>query len=142
MSESAQPVSIEAVHRGCVTQVRPAGNGAAECILKQGAPVLVPALLAAYLGSGDEIEIPLVPNQAGIEIHVRKNASSRRLRELYQAQIGCVTQPKEDKHRELFVTAEVTGSRLGIRSIHLPCPVVRDYFYVADRQREWDKQET
>jgi hypothetical protein len=142
MSASAQAASIETTHRGCITHVRPASNGSAECVLKQGAPVAVPSLLAAYLGTGDEIEIPLAPDQPGIEIHVRKNASSRRLRELYQAQIGCVTQPKEDKHRELFVTAEVAGSRLGIRSIHLPCRVVRDYFYVADRQREWDKQPT
>jgi len=142
MPASAQPVSIETVHRGCITQVRPARNGAAECILKQGAPVLVPAFLATYLGSGDEIEIPFVPDQAGVEIHIRKNASSRRLRELYQAQIGCVAQPKDDKRGDPFVAAEVAGSRLGIRFIHLPCRVVRDYFYVADRQREWDKQPT
>ncbi len=142
MSVSAQAASIETIHRGCITHIRPANDGSAECVLKQGAPVVVPAFLAAYLGSGDEIEIPLVPDQAGIEIHIRKNASSRRLRELYQAQIGCVTKPKEDKRRELFVAAEVTSTRLGIRSIHVPCRVVRDYFYVADRQREWGKQPT
>ncbi len=142
MSPSAQAAPIETIHLGCITRVQPASNGAAECILKQGAPVVVPAFLAAYLESGDEIEIPLMPDRAGIEIHVRKNASSRRLRELYQAQIGYVTQPKEDKRRELFVATEVAGSRLGIRSIHLPSRVVRDYFYVADRQREWDKQPT
>ena len=142
MPASAQPVSIETIHRGCITQVRPARNGAAECVLNQGSPALVPAFLAAYLGSGDEIEIPLCPDRAGVEIHVRKNASSRRLRELYQAQIGYVTQPKEDKRGEPFVTAEVASSRLGIRSIHLPCCVVRDYFYLADRQWEWGKQPT
>jgi hypothetical protein len=142
MPASAQSVSIETIHRGCITQVGPARNGAAECILKQGAPVVVPAFVATYLGSGDEIEIPFVPDQAGTEIHVRKNGSSRRLRELYQAQIGCVAHPKEDKRGDAFVAAEVAGSRLGIRSIHLPCRVVRDYFYVADRQREWDKQGT
>ncbi len=104
--------------------------------------MVVPALFAAYLSPGDQIEIPLVPGQAGIEVHVSKNASSRWLRELYQARIGCVTQPKEDKRRELFVGAEVAGSRLGIRSIHLPCPPVRDYFYVADRHGIWEKQPT
>jgi hypothetical protein len=142
MSESIQAVPIEAIHRGCITQVRPTSNGAAECVLKQGSPVIVPAFLAAYLGFGDEIEIPLTPDQAGIEIHVRKNASSRRLRELYQARIGPVTKPKEDKRRELFVAAEIIGSRLGIGSVHLPCRVVRNYFYIADRQMEWQKQPT
>jgi hypothetical protein len=142
MPPAAQPASIETIHRGCITHVRPAKNGAADCVLKQGAPVSVPAFIAAYLGSGDEIEIPFGPNTPGLEIHVCKNASSRRLRELYIAQIGYVTEPKEDKRRDLFVAAEVTGSRLGIRSIHLPCMVVRDYFFVADRQRQWDKQPT
>lgn len=139
---TAQPVSIETIYRGCITKIRPAKDGASECALSQGAPVLVPAYLAAYLGAGDEIEIPFGPNQAGVEIHIRKNPSSRRLRELYQAQIGYVTQPKEDKRKELFVAAGVTGSHLGIRSIHLPCRILRDYFYLADRQREWDKQPT
>ncbi|MGH9354450.1 MAG: hypothetical protein ACRD2G_20155, partial [Terriglobia bacterium] len=82
------------------------------------------------------------PNQAGVEIHIRKNAASRRMRELYQAQVGYVTQPKEDKRKELFVAAGVIESRLGIRAIHLPCPVLRDYFYVGDRQREWGAQPT
>jgi hypothetical protein len=140
MQAGAQPVSIETIHRGCISQIRPVGRGAAECVLSHGAPVLVPGFLAAYLGFGDEIEIPIGPDQTGVEIHIRKKASSRRLRELYQAQIGYVTQPKEDKRRELFVAAEVVSSRLGIMSIHLPCPVLRDYFYVADQQREWDEQ--
>ena len=85
-----QTASIEAIHRGRIVGVRQK-EGAAECVLSQGAPVLVPAFLAAYLGSGDEIELPLGSNQAGTEIHVRKNAAARRLRELYQAPIGTAT---------------------------------------------------
>jgi hypothetical protein len=139
---STHTVAIETIHRGCIAQVRPTKDGAAECVLSQGAPILLPAFLAAYLDCRDEIEIPIAPNQAGVEIHVRKNPSSRRMRELYQAQIGYVTQPKEDKRKELFVAAEVMGSRLGIATIYLPCHVLRDYFDVADRQREWGKQPT
>ena len=136
-----QTAGIEAVHRGRIVGVRQK-KGAAECLLSQGAPVLVPAFLAAYLGSGDEIELPLGSNQAGTEIHVRKNGAGRRLRELYQAPIGYVTRPKEDKRKELFVAAEVLGSRLGIRAVHLPCYALRDYFYVADRRRDWNQQST
>jgi hypothetical protein len=94
------------------------------------------------LGSGDEIHVPLGPNQAGTEIHVRKNAASRRMRELYEAPIGDVIRPKEDKRKDLFVVANVMGSRLGVATIHLPCRALRDYFYVAHRQREWHKQPT
>ncbi|HEX5481722.1 MAG TPA: hypothetical protein VFZ08_03755 [Terriglobia bacterium] len=139
---SSKTVSTETIHRGCITGIRPTKDGAAECVLSQGAAVLLSAFLATHLASGDQVEAPIAPNQAGVEIHVLKNPSSRRMRELYQAPIGYATQPKEDKRKELFVTAGVTGSRLGIASIQLPCHVLRDYFYVADRQREWGKQPT
>ncbi|HEX5481866.1 MAG TPA: hypothetical protein VFZ08_04495, partial [Terriglobia bacterium] len=141
-SATVQPAPIEIIHHGCITNIRPTKDGATECILNQGAPVIVPAFLAVYLGSGDEIEIPLGPNRAGVEIHVRKNAASRRIREVYQAPVGYGTQPKENKRKELFVAAEVTGSGLGITAVYLPCHVLRDYFYLADRQRECGKQPT
>jgi hypothetical protein len=142
MPGSAQSVTFEAVHHGSIISVRPANSGTAECVLSKGAPILVPAFLAAYLGSGDEIQVPLGSNQVGTEIHVRKNAAPRLIRELYQAPIGYVTRPKADKRKELFVTAEVLASGLGTRAIHLPCRALRDYFYVADRQREWREQPT
>jgi hypothetical protein len=88
--------------------------------------------------------VPLGSNQVGTEIHVHTNAVSvsRLIRELYQAPIGYVTRPKEDKCKELFVTAKVLASGLGTTAIHLPCRSLRDYFYLADRQREWHKQPT
>jgi hypothetical protein len=139
---TAQSAPIDTILRGSIKQVRPATSGVAECILSQGAPIIVTAFLGAYMGSGDEIEVPIGPIQTDVEIHVRKNPASRRLRELYQARIAYVTYPKTDKRGDLFVAAEVTGSRLGIRSVYLPCAVLRDYFYVADRQGEWAKQPT
>src|SRR5215469_1803522 len=141
-SSNASAANIEAVHHGSITTVRPRNSGKAECVLSKGAPVLVPAFLAAYLDSGDEIQVPLGPDQLGTEIHVRKNGASRRMRELYEAPIWYVTRPKEDKRKELFVVANMVGSRLGVATIHLPCHVLRDYFYVADRQHEWRKQPT
>src|SRR5438552_10220126 len=136
-----ETAGIEAIHRGRIIGVRQK-ESAAECVLSQGAPVLVPAFLAAYLGSGDEIELPLGSNQAGTEIHVRKNGAARRLRELYQAPIGYVTRPKEDKRKELFVVAEVLGSGLGIRAVHLPWHAPRDYFSVPDRPADSNDQST
>jgi hypothetical protein len=137
-----QSAPIETILRGSIKQVRPATSGVAECILTHGAPIIVSAFLGAYLGSGDEIEVPIGPSQADVEIHVRKSPASRRRRELYQAGIAYVTQPKTDKRGDLFVAAEVTGSHLGIRSVYLPCAILRDYFYIADRQRERTKQPT
>jgi len=81
-SSNASAANIEAVHHGSISTVRPANSGTAECVLSKGAPVLVPAFLAAYLGSGDEIQVPLGSNQVRTEIHVCKNAASRLIREL------------------------------------------------------------
>jgi len=80
MPASANPATIEAVHHGSITKVQPANDGTTECVLVKGAPIRVPAFLAAYLGSGHEIQVPLGSNQVGTEIHVRKNAASRRIR--------------------------------------------------------------
>jgi hypothetical protein len=91
VAATTQPVPTDIILRGSIKQVRTAGSGVAECILSQGAPIIVPAFLGAYLGSGDEIEVPFGPSQADVEIHVRKNPASRRLRELYQARISYVT---------------------------------------------------
>lgn len=140
VANTPQPAGIEAIHRGCIVAVRQQAGSAAECSLSQGAPVLVPSFLARHLGAGDEIELPLGSGQ--VEIHVRKASASQRLRELYQVPIGYVTQPKEDKRKELFVVADTVDSRLGVRAVHLSCHALRDYFYVADRRREWSTQAT
>jgi hypothetical protein len=132
--------SVETVYGGVIVRVTLQGDRAV-CQLSQGAPLIVSSVLGRYLGAGDEIAAPLGGKEpAGTEIYVRKAAGSRRLRDLYQAPVGYVTQPKADKRKELFVTAEVRDSRLGITATYIPCPVVRDYFYVAERNREWMKQ--
>jgi len=133
---------VETVYGGLIVRVTLQGDRTV-CQLSQGAPVIVSSVLGRYLGTGDEIAVPLGGKEpAGTEIYVRKAAGSRRLCDLYQAPIGYVTQPKADKRKELFVAGEVRDSRLGITAIHMPCPVVRDYFYVADRHREWGQQPT
>jgi hypothetical protein len=108
--------------------------------LGQGAPVLVPGVLAPHLSAGDEIELPI--GSGLVEIHVHKACAPRRPRELYYVSTDYVTQPKEDKRKELFVGAATRGSQLGIRTVHLPCHTLRDYFYVAHRHRDWNSQPT
>jgi hypothetical protein len=131
---------FEAVHRGVILEVISHDGGTASCVLAQGASVLVPGVLAAHLSAGDEIELPL--SSGSVEIHVHRACTARRLRELYYMSIGYVTQPKEDKRKELFVVAETRGSHLGIRTVHLPCHSLRDYFYLAHRHRDWGSQPT
>ena len=135
-----QAQSTEAIHRGRIIDIERHDGGTAKCVLSQGAPVLVPSVLAPHLSAGDEIELPL--GSGLVEIHVRKASAPRPLRELYYVSVGYVTQPKEDKRTELFVVAETQGSHLGIRTVHLPCHTLRDYFYVAHRRLDWGSDPT
>jgi hypothetical protein len=132
--------SIETIHRGRIIDIERHDGSAAKCVLSQGAPVLVAGVLVPHLSAGDEIEVAL--GSGLVEIHVRKASTPRPLRELYYVSIGYVTQPKKDKRKELFVVAETRGSHLGIRTVHLLCHTLRDYFYVAHRRRDWSGQPT
>ncbi len=63
-------------------------------------------------------------------------------RDVYQTPIHYAGQPKTDKRERLYVPAEVVSGRLGISALHLPCEVLRDYFYVGNRRKPWDQQPT
>ena len=82
----------------------------------------------AYLRSGDDIRVGSL-NSPTNEYLAIQNSLRRKARQLYFGRIGYVTQPKTDKRDEYFVRAEVPESGFGIRALHLPNTVVRDYFY-------------
>jgi curved DNA-binding protein CbpA len=112
------------------------------CHFNDGGSVLLTNFLGALIRPGDEISFPLANDSAGAgtEIYIRKTSSGGRGRDLYQTPVSYVAQPKADKRERLYVRAEVSTGRLGISSIHLPCEVVRDYFYVATRRQPWAHQ--
>src|SRR6516164_4128783 len=90
--------------------------------------------LSRFLGSrvavGDEIAFPVATgNGRGTEILITNNAASGPNRYLYHVPIGYVSQPKQDKRNQHFVSAEVHQGGLGIGTVFLPCEVLRDYFY-------------
>ena len=116
--------------RAEVLGVKIAGSKA-ECVLRGTASVLVSRVLAGYILSGDVLEIPLqFEAPAGTEILVHKNSNSKS-RDIYQAPIGYVTKPKEDRRGQFYSLAEARQSALGFSMVRLNCDVVRDYFYVA-----------
>lgn len=112
-----------------------------ECLFADGTSILVSNLLASFIHTGDELLFPfdLGAADAGTEIFICHNPEERR-QDVFQAQIGYVSQPCKDKRDNLFVSAEVPGSRLGISTINLRCATLRDYFFVANRRRQWDRQ--
>jgi hypothetical protein len=103
----------------------------AVCILANRTNMRVSALLAAHIATGDELAFPIrTEGEITGEVYITKGAaSSRRPHDVYQAQIGYVTQPKTDKRGQHFVSAEVRASGLSISAIFLPSEVLRDYFY-------------
>src|SRR5271157_1892359 len=99
-------------------------------VLANQAKILLRPFLAGYIGIGDELAFP-VPARDTIraEILITKNSGSGPNRYLYHMPIGYVSQPKEDKRNQHFVSAEVQRGSLGIGSIFVPCEVLREYFY-------------
>ena len=106
----------------------------AACVFANQTKLLLPRFLAKSVAVGDEITFPIpAPDAVGPEILVTKNAVSGPSRYIYQAPIGYVSQPKQDKRNQHFVSAEVHRGSLGIGTIFLPCEVLREYFYRLPR---------
>jgi hypothetical protein len=112
------------------------------CHFNGGGGILLSNFLGALIRPGDEVNFPLANDSAGVgtEIYIRRVSSSVRSRDLYQAPISYAAQPKANRREQFYVRSEVPTSRLGVSSIHLPCDIIRDYFYVATRHQVWERQ--
>jgi hypothetical protein len=138
------PVKSDTQPKGCqriVLMTNPK-RGKTECNFADGTSILVSNFLASFVHAGDELLFPLEfqAANAGTEIYVRNTNTQERRQDTFQTEIGYATQPKKDKRGNLFVSAEVVGGRLGISAIQLRCEALRDYFYVGNRRRTWDRQ--
>lgn len=117
-------------------------DGKTECLFADGTSILVSNFLASFIRAGDESFFPLGHEAAaaGTQIYIRKTYPEERRWDIFQAEIGYATQPRRDKRNNLFVSAEVPDSQLRISAINLRCETLRDYFYVGNRRRGWDRQ--
>ncbi len=124
-----------------VLRIHPKGDRS-ESIFTDGTSILASNFLASFIRPGDEFSFPLALEAANArtEIYVRNPNPESRRRDIFQAPVGYATQPQKDKRNNLFVSAEVAGGRLGISAIHLRCETLRDYFYVGNRRKAWDRQ--
>jgi curved DNA-binding protein CbpA len=143
MGASIQPSSdgAEVILRRVVSGTKREGERTV-CHFNNDGSILLSNFLGTFVQSGDEISFPVPTDSAdaGSEVYVHKTSLSGRSRDLYQAAINCAAQPKADKRDRLYVRAEVSKGGLGICSIHLPCAVIRDYFYVSTRRQRWERQ--
>jgi len=126
---------------GSVVKTNPKG-AKTECVLSEGNSILVSNFVASFIRAGDELLFPLEHEavDAGTQIYIRKTNPEERRWDVFQAEIGYATQPRKDKRNNLFVSAEVPDSQLGISAINLRCAALRDYFYVGNRRCGWDRQ--
>ena len=112
-------------------------EGVAGFVLANQAKILLRPFLTSYIGIGDEIAFPVpAKDTTRAEILITKNSGSGPNRYLYHVPIGYVSQPKQDKRNQHFVSAEVKGGSLGIGKIFLPCEVLREYFYRLPRKAD------
>src|SRR6267154_1651502 len=141
---AAATVEADAVPSVCqrkVVTTNPTG-AKTECLFADGTSILVSNFLASFMRPGDELLFPLGHEAAaaGTQIYIRKTHPKERRWDFFQAEIGYTTQPRKDKRNNLFVSAEVPDSQLGISAINLRCAALRDYFYVGNRRCGWDRQ--
>src|SRR6266436_1352388 len=141
---AAGSVKADALPNVCqrkVVNTNPTG-AKTECLFADGTSILVSHFLASFIRAGDELLFPLGHEAAaaGTQIYIRKTHAEERRWDVFQAEVGYATQPRKDKRNNLFVSAEVPDSQLGISAISLRCEALRNYFYVGNRRRGWDRQ--
>jgi hypothetical protein len=111
------------------------------CVFVNRTKLLVSRFLASHVAIGDDIAFPVFAGDAvRAEILITKNAGAGPRRYLYHVPIGYVSQPKQDKRNQHFVSAEVHYGGLGIDTVFLSCEILRDYFYgLPDADRRADR---
>lgn len=131
--------ALPTASQGTVHKTSPEGTKT-RCLLAGGSSVLISNFLASFVRTGDELLfcLQVKATDAGTQIYLRSGQPGRP--DLFQAEVGYTTHPRKGKQGNLFVSAEVIEASLRIFNIHLPCEVLRDYFYVGDRGRAWDQQ--
>jgi hypothetical protein len=133
--------AIPHICRRIVLGTNPKG-AKAECVFTDGTSILLSNSLATFIHHGDEVRFPLALEAAAVatEIQIRNTNRVTGRQEIFQAAIGYATQPRKDRRGSLYVLAEVVSPCLGVSAVQLRCEILRDYFYVGNRNRTFDQQ--
>jgi hypothetical protein len=144
MNEACQPSgsSRPNIAKRIVVKTIPKGPGT-ECVFVDGTSIVVSNFFSAFVRPQDEVFFPLDLQQDGLSGQIRLHPGADGQRpDILHGEIGYVAKPSEDGRGGLFVKAEIPRPHLGISAIHIPCEAVRDYFFVANRHRNWDRQKS
>jgi hypothetical protein len=137
----AAPAKPETQMLARVRELRPQDTKLV-CVTADGSEFVLPRLVGSNIRIGDEVAVanPTGTATANNEIYIRK--ASFRATDVYQVKAGYAASPKQDKRDELFVRVQVLGGQFGIDAVHIPCPVIRDYFFAVNRNAAWPNQPT
>lgn len=110
------------------------------CVVSNGHEIALSRLVGSNIRIGDEILVPDSTESAttDAEIYIGKPSSPKA--DVYQVKAGYAALPKQDRRGEHFVLVQVIGSQLGINTVHIPCHVIRDYFFAANRRAPWSSK--
>jgi len=112
------------------------------CVGTDGREFALSRLVGSNVRIGDEVLVPASTGTATADTEVYIRKPSLRRADVYQVKAGYAALPKLDKREEPFVRVQVAEGQLGINAIHIPCPVIRDYFFAANRRASWSSQPT
>jgi hypothetical protein len=110
------------------------------CVVSNGREISLSRFVGSNIRIGDEILVSASPESAttDTELYIRKPSLPKS--DVYQVKAGYAALPKQDRRGELFVRVQVVGGQLGINTVHIPCHVIRDYFFAANRSAPWSCQ--
>jgi hypothetical protein len=105
-----------------------------DLIFASGRSLRVSKYLGGFGSLGDEVRFALPAESGGFcnaELLVKRRSGPC----VYQTVIGYAAKPRTDRMAHPYVQAEIPDGRLGFSCVHLPCAVVRDYFYRQKRNK-------
>jgi hypothetical protein len=110
------------------------------CVVSDGREIAISRLVGSNVRIGDEILVSASNGSetTDIEIYVRKPSLQRA--DVCQIKAGYAALPKQDRRGELLVRVQVVAGELGINTVQIPCHVIRDYFYSANRSASWSSK--
>jgi curved DNA-binding protein CbpA len=112
------------------------------CTTADGREFVLTRLVGANVRIGDEVAVADSRGAATANTEVYIHKPSARAADVYQIKAGYAALPKQDKREESFVRVQVRDGQFGIDAVHIPCPVIRDYFFAVNRGVFWPKQPT
>ena len=140
MSAAELPSRTDKLVRNVVLEIR-SEHATISFVCAGGTTLALPRFIGSYVRKGDELIVARESDSVAAATEILIHKPMLKHADLYRAGVGYAAQPKPDRRGDMFVRVEVVGGQLGMSAIHIPCHVIRDYFFASNRNRPWTCQE-